>query len=132
MAARREVHQCYGAIGAPKSTVHLDAAEIRSAQNGTDASSRDASPGQEQRGENSRNTRAPDLLCQVFVLHRSKQGGHDMDPFGIILGVFAAAALLFLLIGMGLGVIRPPPLYGPPEKNGSTKVEPPKDHEPSR
>ena len=55
-----------------------------------------------------------------------------MDPFGIILGVFAAAALMFLLIGLGLGVIRPPPLYGPPEKNDSTKVEPPKDHKPSR
>jgi|AmaraimetFIIA100_FD_contig_51_149879_length_367_multi_4_in_0_out_0_1 hypothetical protein len=55
-----------------------------------------------------------------------------MDIGGIILGAIAAAALLFLLIGLGLGMIRPPPLYGPPEKNGSTKVEPPKDHKPSR
>jgi hypothetical protein len=55
-----------------------------------------------------------------------------MDIGGIILGALAAAALLFLLIGLGLGMIRPPPLYGPPEKNGNTKAEPPKDNNPSR
>jgi hypothetical protein len=54
-----------------------------------------------------------------------------MDLEGIIFGAIAAAGLLFLLIGLGLGAIRPPPLYGPPEKNGSTKEEPPQDHKPS-
>jgi hypothetical protein len=48
-----------------------------------------------------------------------------MDLQGIIFGAIAAAALLFLLIGIGRGMISLPPLYGPPEKNSSTKKEPP-------
>jgi hypothetical protein len=72
--------------------------------------------------------------CVILSAHsfQRKSGNRTMDIGGIILGALAAAALLFLLIGLGLGMIRPPPLYGPPEKNGSTKVEPPKDDKPSR
>jgi len=55
-----------------------------------------------------------------------------MDLTGIILGVIAAAALVFLLIGMGRGAISLPPLYGKPEQNGSTKAEPDGEHKPRR
>ena len=55
-----------------------------------------------------------------------------MDLGGIILGAIAAAALLFLLVGLGLGMIRPPPIYGPPEKDGGTKTEQPNDRKPGR
>jgi hypothetical protein len=55
-----------------------------------------------------------------------------MDLEGIIFGAVAAAALLFLLIGLGRGMISLPPLYGPPEKSGSTKAEPPENQKPSR
>ena len=52
----------------------------------------------------------------------------DLGTIGIIIfGAIAAVALFFLLI-----VLSPPPLYGPPEKNGSAKVEPPDKHKPSR
>ena len=55
-----------------------------------------------------------------------KLGKRFMDLTGIIFGAIAAAALLFLLIGMGRGAISLPPLYGKPEKNG------PDDRKPSR
>lgn len=55
-----------------------------------------------------------------------------MDLTGIILGVIAAAALLFLLIGMGRGAISLPPLYGKPEKDASDKAEGPDDRKPGR
>jgi hypothetical protein len=55
-----------------------------------------------------------------------------MDLTGIIFGAIAAAALLFLLIGMGRGAISLPPLYGKPEKDGSSKAEQPDDRKPGR
>jgi hypothetical protein len=61
-----------------------------------------------------------------------KLGKRFMDLTGIIFGAIAAAALLFLLIGMGRGAISLPPLYGKPEKNGSDKAEGPDDRKPSR
>jgi hypothetical protein len=54
-----------------------------------------------------------------------------MDLETIIFSLAGAAGLLFVLIGLGRGVIMPPPLYGPPEKNSSTKAEPP-NNKPSR
>ena len=71
----------------------------------------------------------------VMLSARSSQrklGKRFMDLQGIIFGTVAAVALMFLLIGMGRGMIRLPPLYGPPEKNGGTKEERPDDRPPSR
>jgi hypothetical protein len=61
-----------------------------------------------------------------------KLGKRFMDLTGIIFGAIAAAALLFLLIGMGRGAISLPPLYGKPEKDGSSKAEQPDDRKPGR
>jgi len=59
-------------------------------------------------------------------------GKRFMDLTGIILGAIAAAALLFVLIGMGRGAISLPPLYGKPEKDDSGKAERPDDRKPGR
>jgi hypothetical protein len=40
------------------------------------------------------------------------------------------AALLVAITVLAIG-LRPPPLYGPPEKNGSDEGKPPNSHKPS-
>jgi hypothetical protein len=54
-------------------------------------------------------------------------GNCAMDLGTTIICVLIAVALTYLLV-----VMRLPPLYGPPEKNSTPKVEPPDDRKPSR
>ena len=71
----------------------------------------------------------PKLVLRTAQSFRRKSWNRAMDLQGIIFGAIAAAALLFLLIGIGRGMISLPPLYG---KNSSTKKEPPENQKPSR
>jgi hypothetical protein len=59
----------------------------------------------------------------MLTLYSANQGDHSMSIGTILMIVALIAAVLVLAIGL-----RPPPLYGPPEKND--EVEPPDSHKP--